>query len=163
MPKKRKGGNLNIMTREGRRLQKRRKIESLEERSQRLEADAQRHAQQRVNENDEARFQRLEADAQRHAQQRVNENDEARFQRLEADAQRHAQQRVNENDEARFQRLEANAQRQVQRRQNTRQLNHHIALIAKDDEINVPVYTLGQMNIECQFCKSLNFECEKPK
>src|SRR5580765_58754 len=140
MPKKRKGGNLNIMTREGRRLQKRRKIESLEERSQRLEADAQRHAQQRVNENDEARFQRLEADAQRHAQQRVNENDEARFQRLEA-----------------------NAQRQVQRRQNTRQLNHHIALIAKDDEINVPVYTLGQMNIECQFCKSLNFECEKPK
>ncbi|XP_071580111.1 uncharacterized protein [Temnothorax nylanderi] len=68
-----------------------RKIENSEKRSQRLEADAQRHAQQRVNENDDARSQRLKADAQRHAQQRVNENDDARSQRLKADAQRYAQ------------------------------------------------------------------------
>ncbi|KMQ88034.1 hypothetical protein RF55_12551 [Lasius niger] len=140
MPQKRKGGNLNIVSREGRRSQKRRKIESLEERSQRLEDNAQRCAQQRADENNDARSQRLKADAQRHAQQRVNENDDARTKRLEADAQRYAQGR-----------------------QQARQLNHHIALIAKDHEINVPVHTLGQMNVECQFCKSLNFACEKSK
>lgn len=29
--------------------------------------------------------------------------------------------------------------------------------------MNVPVHTLDRMNVECQFCKSLNFACEKPK
>ncbi|KMQ87777.1 hypothetical protein RF55_12854 [Lasius niger] len=163
MPQKRKGRNLYKITSESKRSRQRREIESSEERSERLEADVQRHAQQRANENDESRSQRLEADAQRHAQQRANEIDESRSQRLEADAQRHAQQRANENDESRSQRLEADAQRHAQERQKARQLNNQIGLIAKENEINVTVHTLGQMNVECQFCKSLNFECEKSK
>lgn len=85
-----------------------------------------------------------------------------RFERLQADAQRHAQQRINEDD-AMNKRLEADAQRHTHGKQQAKQLNHHIALIVKDDEINMPIHTLGQMNVECKFCKSLNFECEKPK
>ncbi|XP_071574288.1 uncharacterized protein [Temnothorax nylanderi] len=151
------------MSRESSRSRHRRKNESWEERTERLEADAQRHAQQRADENDETRSQRLEANAQRNAQQRAEENDETRYQRLKANAQRNAQQRAEENDETRSQRLEADAQRHDQRRCQAKKLNHHIALIAKGHEMNVPVHTLGQMNVECQFCKSLNFTCEKPK
>ncbi|KMQ84001.1 hypothetical protein RF55_18620 [Lasius niger] len=163
MPQKRKGGNLYKLSFEGKRSRQRRKIESSEERSQRLEANTQRNSQHRTDENNNARTQRLEADAQRHAQHRANENDDSRNKRLEADAQRHAQQRTDENEDAKTKRLEADAQRHAQGRQKARQLNHHIALIAKDHEINVPVHTLGQMNVECQFCKSLNFACEKSK
>ncbi|KMQ82200.1 hypothetical protein RF55_23819, partial [Lasius niger] len=105
----------------------------------------------------------MEADAQRHAQQRADENDDTRSQRMEADAQRHAQQRADENDDTRSQRLKADAQRHTQTRNQARQLNHHIALIVKGHEMNVPVHTLGQMNVECEFCKSLNFACEKSK
>lgn len=53
MPQKRKYGNLNKISGDGRRSRQRQKIESSEERSQRFEADAQRHVQQRANENDD--------------------------------------------------------------------------------------------------------------
>ncbi|XP_011858618.1 PREDICTED: uncharacterized protein LOC105556155 [Vollenhovia emeryi] len=163
MPRKRKGSNLSTVSREGRRSQQRRRIENLEERLQRQEADAQRHAQQRLEENDEERCRRQEADAQRHAQHRFDENDQERCRRQEADAQRHAQQRLDENDEERSRRQEADAQRHDQRRRQGRELNYHLALIDKGNEINVPVHKLGKMNVKCQFCKSLNFACEKPK
>ncbi|XP_029670961.1 uncharacterized protein LOC115240129 [Formica exsecta] len=140
MPKKKKGGNLYKVSNEGRRSRQRKKIQTVEERSKRLEDNAQRHAQKRVNENDDVRSLRLEDDAQRHVHKRRCGNDDARSQRLEDDAQRHAQ-----------------------RRHQCRQLNRHIALIAKGNELNVPIHTLGQMNVECQFCKSLNFKCEESK
>ena len=129
MPQKRKYGKLTRVSRESKRLWQWREIESSEERSQQLKTNAQKNAQQRANESNDTRSQWLEAKAQRNAQQRANESDNARTQRLEADAQRHAQQR-----------------------HQIRQLNHHIALISKGHEINVPVHTLGQMNVECQFC-----------
>ncbi|XP_011869885.1 PREDICTED: uncharacterized protein LOC105563127, partial [Vollenhovia emeryi] len=131
--------------------------------SRRLETDAHRHAQQRLDENDDERSQRQEADAQRHAQQRVDENDDDRSRRQEADAQRHAQQRVDENVEERSQRQEIDAQRHDNRRRQAKEMNYQIALIDKGNEINVPVHRLGKMCIKCKFCKSLNFECEKPK
>lgn len=127
------------------------------------EADAQRYAQQRAKVKNDARLKRLEADAQRHAQRRADENDAARNKRLQGDAKRHAAQRAEENDDARTKRLKINARRYAQGRKKAGQLNYHIALIAKENVINVPVHNLGQMNVECQVCKSLNFACEKSK
>ncbi|XP_071577023.1 uncharacterized protein [Temnothorax nylanderi] len=116
MPRKRKCANLSKVSHESRRLRQMRKNEILEEKTKRLEANAQRNAMQRAQENVETRSQRLEANAQRNAMQRAQENVETRSQRLEANAQRNAMQRAQENVETRSQRLEANAQRNAMQR-----------------------------------------------
>ncbi|XP_071582449.1 uncharacterized protein, partial [Temnothorax nylanderi] len=113
---KRKCANLSKVSHESRRLRQMRKNEILEEKTKRLEANAQRNAMQRAQENVETRSQRLEANAQRNAMQRAQENVETRSQRLEANAQRNAMQRAQENVETRSQRLEANAQRNAMQR-----------------------------------------------
>lgn len=141
----------------------RRADENVDARTKRHEADAQRHAAHRADENDDARTKRVATDAQKHAQQRADENDDTRTKRLETDAQTHAQRRADENDDARTKRLKIDASKHAEGRQKAGQLNLHDALIAKDKEINVPVHKLGRMNVECQFCKSLNFACEKSK
>lgn len=59
--------------------------------------------------------------------------------------------------------LKIDVEKHAEGRQRAGQLNHHSALIAKDSEIKVQAYKLGPINVECEFCKSLNFAGEKTK
>ncbi|XP_054154561.1 uncharacterized protein LOC128953108 [Oppia nitens] len=95
--------------------------ETQKERHQRIESNRQRVTDSRLNETQEERHQRIESNRQRITNSRLNETQKERHQRIESNRQRVTDSRLNETHEERHQRIIGDNRRITERRTNETQ------------------------------------------
>ena len=146
------------------RQQQSRANETPQRQQTRRTADATRHWDSRVNETPQQQQTRRSADATRHQESRVNESPQQQQTRRTADATHHQESRANETPQEQQTRRTADANRQQQRRNSNGPL-FEAALQCNIDRTNhmegVELYTLGPMDVVCQFCGAIGFKSEK--
>ena len=137
---------------------------SSEEASIARSAAASRQQQSRANETPQQQQTHRTADATRHQDSWANEAAQQQRTRRTADAIHHQDSRVNETPQQQQTRRTANANRQQQRRNSNGPL-FEAAFQCNIDRTNhmegVELYTLGPMDMVCQFCGAIGFKSEK--
>ena len=146
------------------RRQESRANETVQQQQTRRTADADRHQESRANETVQQQQTRRTADANRHQDSWVNESAQQQETRRSANAARQQQSHQNESAQQQETRRTADANRQQQRRNSNGPLIE-AALQCNIDRTNhmegVELYTLGPMDVVCQFCGAIGFKSEK--
>ena len=127
-------------------------------------ANANRQQERQANETQQQQQLCRTANAIRQQESRANQSPQQQQLRRTADATRHQESRANETTDQQQTRRTADANRQQQRRNSNGPL-FEAALQCNIDRTNhmegVELYTLGPMDVVCQFCGAIGFKSEK--